>query len=346
MTTPHLLVTGGSGFIGSHFVRHMVTSHPDYRITVLDKLTYAGTYENLRTVERHPGFRFIHGDICDAALVQTIIADCDWVVHFAAESHVDRSIINPAPFIQTNVQGTLVLLEAARNAHLRLFVYISTDEVYGEAEAPDGTRRPSVETDPHLPHSPYAATKSSADLLASSYWEKYGLPIVITRGSNTYGPHQYPEKQLPIFILNALHGKPLPVHGTGQHIRDWLFVGDHCAALDLILHAQGEQMHGQVYNIGAREERSTLQNAQIVLDLLGQPHSLITCIPDRPGNVHYHAVDTTRLQHDLGWQPTISFEQGLRHTIAWYQTHQEWLARILARRDALVVQALGLRELV
>jgi len=337
-----LLVTGGAGFIGSQFVRVTLERHPDYQITVLDKLTYAGNRANLRAVEGHPGLRFIQGDICDPAAVAEAIQGCDWLVNFAAETHVDRSIVTPDAFIKTDVEGTFVLLEAARSAKLDLFLQISTDEVYGDARAPDGASRPSLETDALLPLSPYAASKAGADRLAFSYWATYGLPVVITRCSNNYGPAQYPEKQLPLFILNALNDHPLPVYGDGQNTRDWIHVRDHCAALNAILHAPGEQTRGQVFNIGAGEERSILQNAQAILDILGKPRDLITFVPDRLGHVRRHAVNSARLRQTLGWEPEIPFEEGLRQTIIWYQTHQDWLDAILARRDAFLEHALTL----
>ncbi len=337
-----LLVTGGAGFIGSNFVRAMLEQHPDYQITVLDKLTYAGNRANLSAVEGHPGLRFIQGDICDPAAVAEAMQGCDWLVNFAAETHVDRSIVAPDAFIKTDVEGTFVLLEAARSTNIDLFLQISTDEVYGDARAPDGTSRPSLETDALLPLSPYAASKAGADRLAFSYWATYGLPVVITRCSNNYGPAQYPEKQLPLFILNALHDRPLPVYGDGQNTRDWIHVRDHCAALDTILHAPGEQTHGQVFNIGAGEERSIVQNAQAILDILGKPRDLITFVPDRLGHVRRHAVNSARLRQTLGWEPEIPFAEGLRQTIGWYQTHQDWLAAIIARRDSFLESALTL----
>ncbi len=338
----HLLVTGGAGFIGSNFVHYLLDRHPDYQITVLDKLTYAGNRENLRAVAGHPCLRFIQGDICDPATVASAIQGCDWLVNFAAETHVDRSIVAPAAFIKTDVEGTFVLLEAARAANISRFVHISTDEVYGDARSPEGESRPSLETDALMPLSPYAASKAGADRLAFSYWATYGLPVVITRCSNNYGPYQYPEKQLPLFILNALHDHPLPVYGDGQHTRDWIHVRDHCAALDAILHAPAEQVLGQVFNIGAGEERSILHNAQMVLDILGKPRSLITFVPDRPGHVRRHAVNSTKLRQTLGWEPEISFEDGLRQTIAWYQSHHEWLEQILARCDPFLEHARSL----
>jgi dTDP-glucose 4,6-dehydratase len=340
MARHHLLVTGGAGFIGSNFVRYLLERHPAYQITVLDKLTYAGNRANLRAVEDHPNFRFIQGDICDPAAVSSAIEGCDWLVNFAAETHVDRSIAAPDAFIKTDMEGTFVLLEAARKAKITLFLQISTDEVYGDARAPDGASRPSLETDALMPLSPYAASKAGADRLAFSYWATYGLPVVITRCSNNYGPYQYPEKQLPLFILNALNNRPLPVYGNGQHTRDWIHVRDHCAALERILHAPSEQTRGQVYNIGAGEERSSLHNAQAVLDILGKPRSLITFVADRPGHVRRHAVSSARLRQALGWEPEIPFEEGLRQTIAWYQAHQDWLDGILARRDVFLERAL------
>ena len=340
--THALLITGGAGFIGSNFVHYLLERYPHYAVTVLDKLTYAGSRENLGAVESHPGFRFLQGDICDPAAVAQAIQGCDWLVNFAAETHVDRSIIAPGAFLKTDVEGTFVLLEAARTHHISRFLQISTDEVYGDARSPDGASRPSLETDALMPLSPYAASKAGADRLVFSYWATYGLPAIISRCSNNYGAYQYPEKQLPLFILNALHDRPLPVYGDGQHTRDWIHVRDHCAALDALLHAPADQVCGQVFNIGAGQERSILRNAQAVLDILGKPHSLITPVIDRPGHVRRHAVNSDKLRQTLGWEPEIPFEEGLRQTIAWYQSHPDWLAAILARRDSFLEKALHL----
>ncbi|HEY7126445.1 MAG TPA: dTDP-glucose 4,6-dehydratase [Ktedonobacterales bacterium] len=340
--SPHVLVTGGAGFIGSHFTRLLLEQHPDYRVTVLDALTYAGSRANLRAVEGHPGFRFVQGDICDQEIVAEAMQGCDWVVNFAAETHVDRSIVAPGAFLKTDVEGTFVLLEAAKTANISRFIQISTDEVYGEARAPDGRSRPSLETDALMPRSPYAASKAGADRLAYSYWATYGLPVAITRCSNNYGSHQYPEKQLPLFIVNALQDRPLPIYGTGQNTRDWIHVRDHCAALEALLHAPAELVEGQVFNIGGGAERSILQNAEAVLEILGKPQSLLRFVPDRPGHVLRHAVDSTKLRQTLSWEPEVPFEEGLRQTISWYASQHTWLDDILARRNTFLERALAL----
>lgn len=337
-----LLVTGGAGFIGSNFVRYVLRALPEISVTVLDKLTYAGNLDNLAEVSADTRYTFIQGDICDAGVVSQAMQGCDWVVNFAAETHVDRSILDPSAFVRTDVEGTLVLLEAARKQRVARFIQISTDEVYGNAEAPDGTSRPSLETDALKPLSPYAASKAGADRLAFSYWATYGLPVIVTRCSNNYGPYQYPEKQLPLFITNALAGRPLPVYGNGANTRDWIHVNDHCAALVAILQAPAEQVVGEVFNIGAGEERSILENAHLILGTLGLPESLITFVPDRLGHVRRHAVNSARLEERLGWEATIPFEIGIAETITWYRTHDEWMKRLLARIDTFLADALAL----
>jgi dTDP-glucose 4,6-dehydratase len=339
-----VLVTGGAGFIGSNFVHHLLGEVADWRVVVLDQLTYAGNEANLAERRDDPRLTFIRGDICDRNAVRRAMGGCDWVVNFAAETHVDRSIVDPGAFVRTDVEGTYILLETARALGIERFVQISTDEVYGNAEAPDGTSRPSLETDALRPLSPYAASKAGADRLAFSYWATYGLPVVVTRCSNNYGPYQFPEKQLPLFIANALDGRPLPIYGDGRHTRDWIHVSDHCAALLALLRAPMELVNGEVFNIGAGEERSILENAHLVLDLVGQPPELIRFVPDRLGHVRRHAVDATKLQHRLGWAPRVRFTEGLAQTVQWYQSHDEWLEHILVRQDAFLAQALALAE--
>ena len=336
------LVTGGAGFIGSNFVQSLLAARPEYQVVVLDKLTYAGNLENLDPVRHDPRFRFVQGDICDAGVVRETMRGCDWVVNFAAETHVDRSIEDPGAFVRTDVEGTYTLLEAARDIGVSRFVQISTDEVYGNAEAPDGTSRPSLETDALKPLSPYAASKAGADRLAFSYWATYDLPVVITRCSNNYGPYQYPEKQLPLFIANAMAGRPIPVYGDGKNTRDWIHALDHAAALLMILEAPDAAVLGEVFNVGAAEERSILENARLVLDLLGQPHDRITFVQDRLGHVRRHAVDSTKLTERLGWRPSITFERGMAETVTWYQTHTEWLEHVMARKDNFLDRALAL----
>jgi dTDP-glucose 4,6-dehydratase len=266
---------------------------------------------------------------------------CDWVINFAAETHVDRSITDPDVFVTTDVLGTFQLLEAAKEYHVQRFMQISTDEVYGNAEAPDGSSRPSLESDPLKPLSPYAASKAGADRLAFSYWATYGLPVIITRCSNNYGPYQYPEKQLPLFITNALAGRPLPVYGNGKNTRDWIHVEDHCAALSLLLQAPLESVAGEVFNIGANEERSILENAHAILEILRLPESLITYVADRPGHVQRHAVNTDKLTRVLGWQPRWTFRAGIQQTVNWYREHADWMQHISEKRDHFLEYALA-----
>jgi dTDP-glucose 4,6-dehydratase len=344
-----VLVTGGAGFIGSNFVHHILAALPEVQVVVLDKLTYAGNRENLADVWTEDDgddarCSFVHGDICDRAAVDQAMAGCEWVINFAAETHVDRSIVDAGAFVRTDVEGTYTLLEAARAHRVTRFLQISTDEVYGNAEAPDGTSRPSLETDALKPLSPYAASKAGADRLAFAYWATYGLPVVITRCSNNYGPYQYPEKQLPLFITNALAGRALPVYGDGANTRDWIHVADHCAALLALLAAPAEQVVGEVFNIGAGEERSILDNARTVLELVGKPAELLTLVPDRLGHVRRHAVDAAKLRERVGWQPQVRFDAGMAQTVAWYQTHTDWLAQVLARQDGFLAGALALAD--
>jgi dTDP-glucose 4,6-dehydratase len=311
-----ILVTGGAGFIGSNFVRHALAAHPDWRVTTLDKLTYAGRLENLREVEGNPRHRFVRGDIADAAVAAPLVSAAEIVVHFAAETHVDRSILGAGDFITTDVFGTFVLLEAARHApRLRRFVQISTDEVYGSVET--GLSR---ETDEIKPRNPYAASKAGADRLAYSFWATYGTPVVVTRASNNYGPNQFPEKVIPLFITNALDEIPVPLYGDGLNVRDWLHVSDHCRALDLLI-ARGEP--GEVYNIGGGHEVTNLDLTHQILGLLDRPASLVSPVPDRPGHDRRYALDTTKLR-SLGWRPEVPFDEGLRATVDWYRANEGW----------------------
>ncbi|HEU5345090.1 MAG TPA: dTDP-glucose 4,6-dehydratase [Ktedonobacterales bacterium] len=342
MASRKMLVTGAAGFIGSAFVRSVMRALPDVEVIAFDKLTYAGNLENLASVAHDPRYHFVQGDICDAEAVRASMRGCAWVVNFAAETHVDRSIVDPGAFVRTDVIGAYELLEAARSLGVERFVQISTDEVYGNAEAPDGESRPSLETDALKPLSPYAASKAGADRLAFSYWATYGVPVVVTRCSNNYGPYQYPEKQLPLFITNALAERAIPVYGNGQNTRDWIHTDDHCSALVAILQAPEDKVVGEVFNIGASEERSIIENARAILGLVGEPESLITFVNDRLGHVRRHAVDSAKLQRTLGWQPTVKFDDGLRETVAWYRDNPEWLAHVLARRDEFLGAALAL----
>jgi dTDP-glucose 4,6-dehydratase len=336
-----ILVTGGAGFIGSNFVHYLLRVADDINVVVFDKLTYAGNLENLASVLHDPRVSFVKGDICDARAVQQVMERCDWVINFAAETHVDRSITDPNAFIITDVEGTFTLLEAARKKGSERFIQISTDEVYGNAEDAQGVSRPSLETDALNPLSPYAASKAGADRLAFSYWATYGLPVIITRCTNNYGPRQYLEKQVPLFITNAMAQRALPVYGNGSNTRDWIYVDDHCAALWLLLQAPIDQIKGQVFNVGAEEEHSVLENAQAILDIMHLPYDLITFVPDRPGHVQRHAVNTQKLRA-LGWQSGISFAEGLARTVDWYHLHPDWIQHVLERRDAFLERALTL----
>ncbi|WP_135255578.1 dTDP-glucose 4,6-dehydratase [Thermus caldilimi] len=323
MSFRRVLVTGGAGFIGSNFVRYALQTHPEWEIVVLDKLTYAGNLENLRGLEGR--IRFLRGDIADPRAVREALQGAEAVVNFAAESHVDRSLMDPRPFVRTNVEGTLVLLSEALRAGVQRFLQISTDEVYGDWRH---TSKSAKEEDPLQPRSPYAASKAAADHLVLAYGHSHNLDVVITRGSNTYGPYQYPEKIIPLFLTNALEGKPLPVYGDGSAVRDYLHVEDHCRGIDLVLH-QGER--GGVYNLGARLQVSALQVAEMILDLLGKPRNLIRFVEDRPGHDYRYSVDPTRAEA-LGWTRLWSFEEGLRQTAEWYTAHPEWW-RPLKRRS-------------
>ena len=312
----NVLVTGGAGFIGSNFVRYVLAAHEDWRVTTLDKLTYAGRRENLHDVMDSPRHVFVHGDIADALVSGPLVEQSDIVVHFAAETHVDRSIMAAGDFIRTDVEGTWVLLEAARRAaHLRRFSQISTDEVYGSVAV--GASR---ETDELKPRNPYAASKAGADRLAYSYWATYGLPVIITRASNNYGPYQFPEKVIPLFVTNAIGDIPVPLYGDGKNVRDWLHVDDHCRAIDLLIE---HGVNGEVYNIGGGNEVMNRDLTHRILASLGKPLSLIKPVVDRPGHDRRYCLDTTKLQ-SLGWTPREPFEDGLRRTIDWYRGNQWW----------------------
>ncbi len=311
-----VLVTGGAGFIGSNFVRHLARAHPGWEIVVLDKLTYAGRRENLVEVERHPGFSFVKGDICDVEAVSRVLPGCDYVLNFAAETHVDRSLYDAGSFIQTDVFGTFVLLEEARRSHsLKLFVQISTDEVYGSVET--GSSR---ETAALMPRNPYSASKAGADRLAYSYWATYGLPVVVTRASNNYGPYQFPEKVIPLFVTHAIDDIPLPLYGDGMNVRDWLHVDDHCRALDHLL-AHGRP--GETYNVGGGNEVPNIELTRRILALVGKPETLIKRVVDRPGHDRRYSLDCTKLQA-MGWRPTVPFAEGLAATVAWYREQESW----------------------
>jgi dTDP-glucose 4,6-dehydratase len=315
MSAMKLLVTGGAGFIGSEFVRQTLANHPDDSVIVLDKLTYAGNLRNLETVIEHPQFRFVHGDICDPSVVEGLVDGVDAVVNFAAESHVDRSLESPGQFIQTDVYGTYVLLEAARRVELGRFVQVSTDEVYGDIE--EGT---SSETDPLRPRSPYSASKAGGEMMVWAYRASYGLPVITTRGSNTYGPHQYPEKIIPLFITNAIDDQPLPIYGDGGAVRDYIHVTDHARGIDTALRSGAA---GEDYNIGYGGATNGREVADLVLAALDKPASLKEHVRDRPGHDRRYAVDSARLR-ELGWRPGIPLEEGLRETVAWYCKNESW----------------------
>ncbi len=310
-----ILVTGGSGFIGSNFVRHVLATHPDHAVVNLDKLTYAGNPENLRDVESDRRYRFVHGDICDAAAVRDAMAGADAVVHFAAESHVDRSNLGADEFLRTNVNGTFTLLDTARELKVGRFVQVSTDEVYGSI-----ARGAAREGDALNPSNPYAASKAAGDLLARSYWTTHGLPVIITRSSNNFGPYQYPEKLTPLFITNAIEDRPLPLYGDGKNVRDWLYVLDNCEAIDLVLHRGRD---GEIYNIGGGTEVENADLTRRILRLLGKPESLIQPVRDRPGHDRRYALDSSRIR-DLGWTPRHSFDAALEATVVWYRTQEAW----------------------
>ena len=320
-----ILVTGGCGFIGSNFIRYYLDTHPQDSLINVDKLTYAGNLENLSDLSRVPRYQFVKGDIADAPLMEELIRkDVDGIVNFAAESHVDRSIEDPSAFIRTNVFGTFTLLEAIRRtfSERRIrFLHVSTDEVYGSL----GETGAFTEETPLAPNSPYSASKTSADLLVRSYHHTYKLPAIITRCSNNYGPYQFPEKLIPLLISNALEDKELPIYGDGMNVRDWIYVEDHCRALDLVLH-QGKE--GEVYNIGGQSEKTNLSVVKVILDRLGKPHSLMRFVTDRPGHDRRYAIDFSKIEKELGWRPAVSFEEGISRTIDWYLTHREWWKRV------------------
>jgi dTDP-glucose 4,6-dehydratase len=319
-----VLVTGGAGFIGSNFVRYALQQHPEWHVTTLDKLTYAGRKENLHDVMNDPRHTFVHGDICDAPVAGPLVERSNIVVHFAAETHVDRSIMAAGDFIRTDIEGTFVLLEAARRARgLRRFIQISTDEVYGSVATGE-----SRETDELKPRNPYSASKAGADRLAYSYFATYNVPVIVTRASNNYGPYQFPEKVIPLFVTNLIDDMPVPLYGDGLNVRDWLHVLDHCRALDLVI-AKGTD--GEVYNVGGGNEVRNVDLTHRILQLLDKPPSLIKRVEDRPGHDRRYALDTTRLRQ-LGWAPERSFEAGLAETVAWYRGN-EWWWRPVKERD-------------
>ncbi|MBI3802803.1 MAG: dTDP-glucose 4,6-dehydratase [Nitrospirae bacterium] len=315
-----ILVTGGAGFIGSNFVRYFLEQNLSVSIINLDKLTYAGNLESLGDLEANPRHRFVRGDITDPVLVNSLAQEVEAIIHFAAETHVDRSIVNADEFIRTNVYGTYILLEASRKYCHHRFVHVSTDEVYGSRL--EGFFK---EEDPLSPTSPYSASKASSDLLVSSYYKTYGLPTLITRCSNNFGPYQFPEKLIPLMITNALEDRPLPIYGDGFYVRDWLYVLDHCEAIDRVFH---HGLPGETYNIGGQGDKKNIEVVHFILDVLKKPKSLIQYVKDRPGHDRRYAIDPGKLENELGWKPAHLFDKSLEETIHWYVTRTDWWKRV------------------
>ena len=324
-----LLVTGGAGFIGSCFVRHILKKHPEYKIINLDALTYCGNLENLDDLKNNPNHQFIKGNICDRKLAQELISEVDCVVNFAAESHVDNSIKHPEIFVETNVQGTLNLLQVSKELGVDRFLQVSTDEVYGTL----GKTGYFYETTPLAPNSPYSASKASADMLVRAYYKTYKMPVLNTRCSNNYGPYQYPEKLIPFFISQLLKGEKVPVYGDGLNVRDWLYVYDHCEAIDVVLH-KGKV--GEVYNIGGHNEKTNLEITHLILDAMGKDESSIKYVEDRLGHDRRYAISNDKITSELGWAPSITFEEGIKLTIDWYLNNQDWIKSIENKKASLV----------
>lgn len=320
-----LLVTGGAGFIGNCFVRHILNKYPDYKVINLDALTYAGNIENLDDVKDNPNYTFVHGNICDKNLVADLLDEVDTIVNFAAESHVDRSITGPEIFIDTNVKGTLNLLQNAKNKGIDRYLQVSTDEVYGSL----GKTGYFYETTPLAPNSPYSASKASADMLVRAYHETYGMPTLNTRCSNNYGPYQYPEKLIPFFISLLLKDEKVPVYGDGLNVRDWLYVYDHCEAIDVVLH-KGKV--GEVYNIGGHNEKTNMEITRLILAAMGKGESSIKYVQDRLGHDRRYAISNDKITSELGWKPSLTFEEGIKITIDWYLKHQDWIQAIIDKQ--------------
>lgn len=321
-----LLVTGGAGFIGSNFILYWLQKHPEDTIVNLDKLTYAGNLENLKSVEKNPNYSFVKGDICDPHIVNETMKDVDVVVHFAAESHVDRSIMDPAPFIKTNVEGTYVLLQAALKNNVKRFHHVSTDEVFGALEL--HSKEKFNDDTPYDPHSPYSASKAGSDHLVRAYHDTYNLPITISNCSNNYGPYQFPEKLLPLAITNIIEGKKVPVYGDGLYVRDWLYVEDHCEAIDLIL--QKGQI-GKTYLVGGlNQDIPNIEIVKKIIALIGVGDDVIEYVKDRPGHDRRYAIDWSTIKNELGWSPKHSLEDGLKATVEWYKSNEKWWRRLKA----------------
>ena len=315
-----ILITGGAGFIGSNFIRHILNKYPEYKIINLDRLTYCGNLENLKDIQNKSNYKFIRGDICDSKLVDKLLKDCNVIVNFAAQTHVDRSIVDSSEFIRTNFYGTYVLLESAKKYKIDKLIQISTDEVYGSIENGSFTEESALN-----PNSPYAASKAAVDHLIRSYFVTYKLPVIIIRSSNNFGPYQYPEKVIPLFITNALDNKKLPLYGDGLNVRDWLYVLDNCEAIELILHNKGEV--GQIYNVSAGNEKTNLDLTKLILKIMGKSDDLIKYVTDRLGHDRRNSMDSSKIRK-LGWQPKYKFEETLGETIKWYQDNKEWWGKI------------------
>lgn len=317
-----LLITGGAGFIGSNFIHYILKKYPDCKIVNLDLLTYAGNLENLKDLETNKNYKFVKGDIADNNLVNNLVENVDIIINFAAESHVDRSIIDPQNFVRTNIIGTYTLLEAARNNSNKRFHHISTDEVFGSLGPKDA---PFNENTPYDPRSPYSASKAASDHMVRTYWYTYGLPITISNCSNNYGPYQFPEKLIPLFITNLLEGKKVPLYGDGMNIRDWLYVEDHCEAIDLIIH---KGKIGETYCVGGNSEKTNKEITYKILELMGKDESSIEFVRDRPGHDRRYAIDFSKIKTELSWEPKMTFGEGLKKTIKWYKNNEEWWKKI------------------
>ena len=323
-----VLITGGAGFIGSHYARLALKEHDDWEVTVLDKLTYAGNLDNLKDIESHSRYSFVKGDICDKELLDELLSQrFDILVNFAAESHVDRSIQDATPFVKTNVEGTQVLLDAAGQHEVALFLQVSTDEVYGSLESEFGS---FTEESPFLPNNPYSATKAAAECLCRAYHQTFGMPVIVTRCANNFGPAQFPEKLIPTVITNALEDTKIPIFGSGQSIRDWVFVEDHCRGIDLAIQSGRP---GQVYNINGSSEKPNLELAQLILSMMDKPQSLIEFVGGRPGDDRKYAIDASKIREELGWKSATTFEEGLRKTIDWYADNERWWQPIKHRKE-------------
>ena len=325
----NILVTGGAGFIGSCFIRYILKKYQDYKVINIDALTYAGNIENLDDIKDNSNYKFVHGNICDKELVYDLMKQVDCVVNFAAESHVDRSITGPEIFIETNVKGTLNLLQAAKDSKIERYLQVSTDEVYGSL----GKTGYFYETTPLAPNSPYSASKASADLLVRAYYETYKMPVLNTRCSNNYGPYQYPEKLIPFFISKLLKGEKVPVYGDGLNVRDWLYVYDHCSAIDTVLH---KGKIGEIYNIGGHNEKTNIEITKLILNAMGKDESSIEYVQDRLGHDRRYAISNDKIQSQLGWKPSLTFEEGIKITIDWYLNNQDWIKSIEKKKSGVI----------